>query len=163
MRDLDRRHIGRCHDHPQAHFGQVEQAFRKVKGHANAAMRRRISRQSTTVERNARPGEALHVGHEGIIVEVRVVIRVLLDDAEDPGGRLASPLATRHRRTKYPAIGVVDGDPLALQRNDRQDRLASGARFDGFDRALVAAFCGADVTAGSNQRGQNRGGKMDRS
>ena len=65
------------------------------------------------------------------------MVLYFLDDAEDPGGRLASLLAARHRRPQDPALGVVDGDPLVAERNDGHERLAGVARLDGFDRAFA--------------------------
>jgi hypothetical protein len=53
----------------------------------------RISGQNAAVERDARPGDALHVGHVRIIIDVGVVVRFLLDDAKNPGGRFAPLLA----------------------------------------------------------------------
>ena len=61
--------------------------------HPDTAVRRRISRQRTTMESDARPGDALHVRHVGIVIQVRVVLGFFLDDAEDAGRRLASLLA----------------------------------------------------------------------
>ena len=157
---LNGRHIGWCHDNPQAQPGRVEQACCEVEGHPNAAVGRRISWQGAAVERDARPGNALHVGHVGIVIQVRVVLFFFLDDAEDPGGRLASLLAARHRRPENPAVGVIDGDPLVVERNDRHDRLAGGARLDGFDRAFAPTVCGAHMISGRDQRSQARNGKM---
>src|SRR5215831_10562977 len=96
-------------------------------------MRRRISPQRSTVQCDARPADALHVGHVRIVIEVGVVLLLLLDDAENAGRRLAPLLSARHWRLQYPASGVIDGDPLIAQRNDGHDRLAGGARLDGLD------------------------------
>ena len=111
------------------------------------------------MERDARPGDALHVGHEGIVIQVRIVLRFFLDDAEDPGGCLASSLAARHRRPQDPAIGVIDGDALALQRHDRHDRLAGRALLDGFDRAFAPTLYGVGMIPGRDQRSQSRKGE----
>src|SRR5471032_3348488 len=118
---LDGRHAGWRHDHPHAEPGGVEQARCEVEGHPDAAMRRWISWQDAAMERDARPGDALHVGHIGIVINVGVVLRFSLYDAKDPGGCFASLLAARHRRPQDPAVGVVDGDPLVVERNDRHD------------------------------------------
>ena len=61
-----------------------------VEGQPGTAMRGRIPWQGAAVERDARPGDALHVWHVGIVIQVRVMVLYFLDDAEDPGGRLAS-------------------------------------------------------------------------
>ena len=98
MGDLDGRRIARRHDHPHAQPGDVEQAFGEVERHPDAAVRCRISRQRAAVQRDARPGDALHVRHVRVVIKVRVVLGILLDDAEDAGRRLASLLAARYRR-----------------------------------------------------------------
>src|SRR5215216_3455900 len=108
-------------------------------------MGRRIAWQDAAVEGDARPGDALHVGHVGIVIQVGVMLRFLLDDAEDAGVRLASFLAARYGRPQNPAVSVIDGNLLVAQRNDRHDRLAGRARFDGLDRASVPTGCGARV------------------
>src|SRR5215510_10641596 len=78
-----------------------------------------------TVERDARPSEALHVRHEGIVIEVGVVLDLFLEDAKDTGWRLAALLAARHWRSHDPAFVIVNRDLLVAQRNDCHDWLAS--------------------------------------
>jgi hypothetical protein len=68
MGDLDGRHIAWRYYHAHAQLGCVEQAFGKVVGHPDAAVRRRIPRQRTTMESDARPSDALHVRHIGIVI-----------------------------------------------------------------------------------------------
>ena len=138
-------------DHPHADSRLVEQLFGKAKGHPHAAVRGRIAGQRPAVQRDAVPGDALHVRHRGIVIHVRAVILVLLDDGEDAGRRLASRGAGRHRRAQDPALGVVEGDLLGLDRHDGHDRLAGLAR----RRRLVTAR-GAPVSPGV--RGQRRQG-----
>ena len=87
------------------------------------------------------------------------MVRILLEDAEDAGGRLASLLAARHRRLQDPAIGVVDGNPLAAQRNDRHDRLAGATRFNGGGRAFAPTADGACMICARDQQGETRKGK----
>src|SRR5215472_16733891 len=123
-------------------------------------MRRRISRQNAAVERNARPRDALHVRHVGIVIQVRIVLGFLLDDAEDTGGRLASLLAARYRRPQDPAFGVIYSDLLVEQRNDGHDRLnrlASNARLERH-RAFFPAVCRARMIARRDHSGQARNG-----
>ena len=124
----DRLRVVRRDDHPHADLRPAEQVLGKVIGHADAAVRGRIAGQRAAVERDARPGDALHVRHPGIVIKIGVVVLVLLDDAEDAGRRLASFLAGRHRRAQDPAVGVVDRHVLALDRHDRHDRVAGVAR-----------------------------------
>src|SRR5262249_60980961 len=80
------------------------------------------------MQRDAVPGDAQHVRHPGIVIEARAMVLVLLDDAEDAGWRLASRSSARHWRAQDPAVGVVDGHLLALDRYDRHDRLPPRAR-----------------------------------
>ena len=74
VRELGGRGIVRRDDHPHADPRFVEQLFRKAVRHAHAAVRGGIPRQRTTMQRNAVPGEALHVRHRGIVIEGRVVV-----------------------------------------------------------------------------------------
>jgi hypothetical protein len=53
-----------------------------------------------------------------------------------------------------------DRDAVAVQRNDRHDRLAGCALLDGIDRAFAPTLRGADRISGRDQRGQTRNGKM---
>ena len=99
MIDCDGHHVAWCHDYPHAKLCLVKQPFSKIVGHANAAVRCSVSWQGATMERDARPSEALHVGHVRVIVHVGVVLGFLLDNTEDPCWRLASLLPTRHRRS----------------------------------------------------------------
>src|SRR5262245_36916943 len=115
MCDLKGRRIGGRHARPHAKSGWGEQTCGECEGHPDAAMGRWISWKASPVQRDTRPGEALHVGHVAILVQVRIVVRVLLENAEDAGGCLASFLATRNRCPLDPALGVVDFDPLAAQ------------------------------------------------
>src|SRR5882672_7696890 len=85
------------------------------------------------------------------------MVLYFLDDAEYPGGRLASLLAARHRRPQDPPLGVVDGDPLVAERNDGHERLAGAARLNGLDRAPAAS--GARIVSRRDQHGQTRHSK----
>ena len=105
-----------------------KQPFSKIVGHANAAVRCSVPWQGATVERDARPSEALHVGHVRVIVHVGVVLGFLLDNAEDPCWRLATLLPTRHRCSYDPALIVIDRDLLVVQRNDCHYWFVSRAR-----------------------------------
>src|SRR5258705_5347017 len=87
-------------------------------------MGRWIAGKRSPVQRDARPGEALHMGHVAILVQVRIVLRVLLENAKDAGGCLAPLLTTRYRRPQDPTLRIVDFDPLASQRNNRHNRIA---------------------------------------
>src|SRR6516165_10105142 len=91
------------------------------------------------------------MGHGGVVIQVRVMLGFLLDDGEDPGGRLTSLLATRYRRSQDPTADVIDCDPLIAERNDGHDRLAGGTRLDGLDRALAAAAPGVRMISRRDQ------------
>src|SRR5262249_12312005 len=99
-----------------------------AEGHAYAAVRGRISGQRTAMQCEAVPGDALQVRHPGIVIHVRAVVRLPLDDGEDARRRLASLGAGGHRRAQDPAVGVVESDPLGLDRHDRHEQLACLAR-----------------------------------
>ena len=108
------------------------------------------------MQREAVPGDALHVRHPGIVIHGRVVVLVLLDDGEDAGWRLAFLDAGRYRRAQDPALGVIERDLLALDRHDRHDRLACLAwrrRLGGW-RAARLFRCG--VGDRRRQRGHRR-------
>src|SRR5438093_11316677 len=82
-----------------------------------------------------------------------------LDDAEDAGGGLASLGAARYRRPQDPALGIVDCDPLAVERDDSHDRLAGAARLNGLDRAFALAASGNRMISRRDQHGQTRSSK----
>src|SRR3954466_8476701 len=83
----------------------------------------------------------------------------LLDDAEDTGGRLASLRAARHRRPQDPPLGIVDGDPLAAQRNNGQGGVRGAARLKGLDRAFAPAASRVRIASRRDQHGESRNGK----
>ncbi len=116
------------------------------------------------MERDARPSDALHVRHVGIVIQVGVVLGLFLYDAEDAGGRLAALLAARHWRPQDPAFGVICSDPLVAQRNDCHDRLnslAGDARLESRG-AFLPTVCRARMVARSDHRGQAGNGKTRR-
>ena len=120
--------FGRRDDHPHPHRRLVEHFRGEIERHAHAAVRGRVAGQRAAVQRDAVPGDAQHVRHPGIVIDARMVILVLLDDGEHAGRRLASRGAGRHRRAQNPAVGVVEGHLLALDRDDGHDRVCRLAR-----------------------------------
>ena len=156
MEELDRLGVVRRDDHPHPDPRRFEQLLGKAVGHPHAAVRGRIAGQRSTVQRDAVPGDALHVRHPGIVIQGRVVVLVLLDDGEDAGRRLPSRDAGRHRRTQDPAVGVIKSDLLGLDRHDRHDRLACVARRRrlGGSRGARLFRCGVGVQC--RQRGDRR-------
>ena len=127
MGELDGGHVVAHDDHAHAGLGQVEQLLGEPVGHADATMRGGASRQHAGVQGDARPRDALHERHLGIVVEVGVVLAVLLQDREDAGRGLVAGLAGGDRRAQDLAVGVVDRHMLAAERHDRQDRRAGHA------------------------------------
>src|SRR5258705_11897554 len=102
-------------------------------------MRSRIPWQDAAVERDARPSDALHVRHVGIVIQVRVMVLYFLDDAEDPGGRLASLRAARNRRPQDPPLGFVYFNPLVAERNDGHEGITGTTRLNSPDRTFAAS------------------------
>ena len=85
------------------------------------------------MHRDARPGDALHVRHRGVI-KIGNVMAVLLNDAEHTVGRRMRLGAGGNRRLREQAVDVVDLDPLLFDRDgnhQRSDRLGCvlGGRF----------------------------------
>src|SRR5262249_32763382 len=151
MLDRDRPDAAGRHDHAHADLCGAEQALGKAVGEPDAAMRCGVSRQRSTVQGNARPGKTLHVGDERVVVEVRVVLGIFLEDGEDACRRLTAFLAARHWRAHGPAFVIVDRDLLVAQRNDRHDRLATRTRRY---RLVVPGFCGVAQIARRYQGGE---------
>ena len=142
--ELDRRCVVRRDDHPHPDPRLAEELFGKAERHPHAAVRGRIPGQRPAVQRDAVPGDALHVRHVGIVIHVRAVVLFPLDDGEDAGRRLAFLGAGRHRRAQNPALGVVERDLLRLDRDDRHDRLTGIAR----RRRLFGWWRGARLSRG---------------
>ena len=161
MGELHRLGVIRRDDHPHSDSRLVEQFFGKAKRHPHAAVRGRIAGQGPAVQRDAVPGDALHVRHRGIVIHVRVVILFLVDDRKDAGRRLASRGAGRHRRAQDPALGVVQRDVLGLDRHDGHDRLAGIARggrlLDGRGARLFRRGVGGQRRQGGHRRERHNG------
>src|SRR5262245_11845191 len=156
MIDRYGRSVAWRHNQAHAELRHAEQPPGKFVGHPDAAVRCRVSWQRPTVERDARPSDALHVRHVGIVIQVGVVLGLFLDDAEDTGRRLASLLTGRYRRSHDPAFVIVDSNLLVAQRNDRNDWLASRThRY----RLFMPKLCGIRTIARRYQGGQ--AGKSD--
>ena len=128
MGKIDRDWLLRRDDHPHPDSRLVVELVGKVEGHPHAAVRRRIPGQRPAVQRDAVPGDALHVRHPGVVIHVRAVVDLFIDNGEDAGWRLAFLGAGRYGRAQDPAVRVVENDLLGLDRHDRHDRLTSRAR-----------------------------------
>ena len=130
--------VVRRDDHPHSDPRPVEQPLRKTERQPHAAVRSRMAGQRSAVQRDAVPGDALHVRHPGIVIHVRAVVFSLLNDRKDSGRRLVVGRAGRDRRAQDPAVGIVEGDLLAFDRHDRHDGLAALARRHLLPRRLTA-------------------------
>jgi hypothetical protein len=60
-----------------------------------------------------------------------VMLGVFLNDAKDTGRCFASRLTAGNGRAQDPAIRVLNGDPLTMQRDDSHNWLAGSAGCDG--------------------------------
>src|SRR3954453_11091787 len=82
MFEIDRHDLVPRDDKTNAELGNRPQLLRKILRGSDAAMRGRMARQHALVQGHARPGDALHERHRSAAVDVRMVVAVLLDDAE---------------------------------------------------------------------------------
>ena len=142
--------VVRRDDHPHPHRRLVEHLLGEIERHAHAAVRGGVAGQRPAMQRDAVPGDAQHVRHPGVVIHGRVVILVFLDDGENAGRRLASGRAGRDRRAQDPAVRVVEGHVLTLDRHDRHDRVARRAR----RRHHGLARRGRVLGGGGRHRGQ---------
>src|SRR5215470_11885652 len=76
--------------------------------------------------------------HPGIVIHVRMMVLFLLNYRENAGWRLKLGRAGRDWSAQDPAVGVVEGDLLALDRYDRHDGLADLARRNLLTRRRMA-------------------------
>ncbi len=117
-----RQRFGRDDD-ARAETRHGEQPLGECVWQADAAVRRRITRQGARVERDTRPGQPLHERHRRAGVDVALVVARFLDDAEDAGRRAVALLAARNRGLRYPLGACVEGHALAIERDDAEQRL----------------------------------------
>ena len=92
----------------------------------DTAMRGRIARQDARMHGHARPRDALHEGHRRATVDVRAVVPVLLDHAEDTGRGRKARHSRRDGVLRVKAACAVDAICAAWGLRRRQD--APGAR-----------------------------------
>ncbi len=85
--DLYRPDITGRDDHTGAALCEMPEPNGKTSFQANAAVRGRISRQVARMQRDAGPGDALHVRHRGVAIEIGAMPDLFADDAEYAGGR----------------------------------------------------------------------------
>ena len=102
-----RRGTGIAHHHRVAGACDPVNLGRERMRQAHAAVRGRIARQGAAVQGDAIPGQALHVGHRRIVVEIGLVVLVLLQDGEHAGRGVLARLA----RTDG---GNADGNAVAV-------------------------------------------------
>jgi hypothetical protein len=111
-----------------------------------------MARQRSAVQRDAVPGDALHVRHPGIVIHVRTVVLFLLNDRKDAGWRLVLGSSGRDGSAQDPAVGVVEGDLLAFDRHDRHDGLAALARRNLLTRLRTAQLLRRRIGGQHDQR-----------
>ena len=89
----------------------------------------RVARHHALVHGDTRPGDALHVRHRRAAVDVRMMVAVLLDHAEDAHRRGVPRHAGRDRTRHDRRSVIIDGDVLAADRNhdDQRDLPAASA------------------------------------
>src|SRR5215475_12110933 len=75
------------------------------------------------MQRDAGPGDALHVGHRRAAVDVGGVPSLAADDGEDPRRRAMARHARRDLGTGDKATAVVDGDVLVGEGEDGEQRV----------------------------------------
>src|SRR5262249_16093198 len=80
---IGRFQFGAGDDDARAKLGQAIQPDGEIARQADAAMRWRVADMFSIVHGEGGRGDALHVGHRRIAVDVRAMKDLLLDDAED--------------------------------------------------------------------------------
>ena len=114
-------------DHRHAELGDAEQALGELLRQAHASVRGRVARQLPGMQRDARPGQPVHVRHRRVVVGRGMVVLVLLQDLEHAGRRCVAELAGRAGRGGDAHAVAVDVDPLIGERDDDEDRAARRA------------------------------------
>ena len=146
MRNVGGGDVVAHHDHAHADIRQAEQALGEGDRHAHAAVRCRVARQHARMKGDPGPRDALHEGHVAVFIDIGLVDRLLLHDAVDAGGRLVAGRAGRDRRLQDLALGIVDGDPLVAERDDRQNWRTRAPGLGKLIAVCVAAVPGAHRT-----------------
>jgi hypothetical protein len=90
--EFHRLQFGTGNNHAGVELGEAVQPHGEIMRHADAAMRGRVADIRAFMHGDARPGDALHVRHRRIAVDVRTMEELFLDDAED---------AERRRMARY--------------------------------------------------------------
>ena len=73
------------------------------------------------MQRDPRPGDALHVGHGRAAVDVLAMPSALADDAEHAERRRMIPDPRRYGRTCDQRPAVIKRDPLVRDRDDEEE------------------------------------------
>ena len=99
------------------------------------------------MERNTRPGNSLHEGHVSVLVEVGIVLGLLLKNGVNAGRRLVALAAAGDPGPHDPSVGIVDGNALVPERDNRHDGRAYRAGLDDLDALrlrVLPGSCGCD-------------------
>src|SRR5262245_36676919 len=115
---LNRPNIVMRDNHTRAALREVKESNGKVIFQANAAVRRRISRQVAGMQRDPRPGDALHIGHGGSAINIRTMPFFLTDDAEYAERRWMTGNSRRYGRACDQCPIVIKRDPLISYRDN---------------------------------------------
>ena len=151
--------VGDHHGH--ADLGDPEQQRREFLGQPHAAVRGRIARQLSGVQRDPGPRQPVHVGHWRVVVGRGAVVLVLLQNLEDAGRRPVAELAGRAGRGGDPHAVAVDVHELVGQRDDDEDRTARRALGIPGEFAVLELL-GVFVDALGERRREGEGRRGDR-
>src|SRR5262249_22057486 len=89
----------------------------------------------------------------GVVIHVRAVVDLFINNGEDASWRLAPRDAGRYGRAQDPAVRVVENDLLGFDRYDRNNRLTCRARRR---RLLALRLFRRGAGSQRRQRGQRR-------
>src|SRR3984885_5865679 len=103
------------HHNGRAESSDAEKLLRKGVGKVNASVALGIAGQATSVESYPIPGEALLEGHGRVVVLLRSVTGVLLQDGEDPGWGFMPGLTRGDGADGDAASVAVDSGTLARE------------------------------------------------
>src|SRR5262245_31531746 len=101
-----------------AELGDAPHLACECPGQPDATMRGGPIGNDALVHSHARPGDALHVEHRGVVVDVGTVPAILFDDAEYAGRRRMARHASRHTRVRDRMAVRVERELLLVDRDD---------------------------------------------
>ncbi|MNO57548.1 hypothetical protein D3C76_480880 [compost metagenome] len=127
MVDFHRRAAGVGDDHRGAgEAGDLVELPGERHRQADAAVGGGIAGQPAGMQGDAVPGQALHVGHGGVVVQVGAVLDLLLQDGEHAGRGFLALLAGADRGDADGDAVAVDEDALLAEAYHQRDRALGG-------------------------------------